>query len=85
MKNNQREYLQSTYGYVPFLRDDRIYISYLAKYLERDMQGNLEFRIRTNQKLSRLIPYSTNLIYNIIKKILFFLLQLLKFQIFMKK
>ena len=85
VKNNQREYLQPTYGYVPFLRDDKIYISYFAKYLERDMQGNLEFRIRTNQKLSRLIPYSSNFIYNLIKKILFFSSPIIKIPQFYEK
>ena len=85
VKNNKREYLQPTYGYVPFLRDDKIYISYFAKYLERDMQGNLEFRIRTNQKLNRLIPYSSNFIYNLIKKILFFSSPIIKIPQFYEK
>ncbi|MBL61033.1 MAG: hypothetical protein CMI85_02765 [Candidatus Pelagibacter sp.] len=70
--NKGQEYLQPIYGYVPFLKDNKIFISYLAKYLEKDKQGDLEFILRTNKKINKFLPVSKNFIKRIIKKILFF-------------
>ena len=84
-KNKEREYLQPIYGYVPFLKDNKIFISYVVRYLEKDKQGDLEFRLRTNQKINRYLPLSNNFIKRIIKKILFFSSPLIKISEFYEK
>ena len=72
-KNKEREYLQPIYGYVPFLKDNKIFISYVVRYLEKDKQGDLEFILRTNQKINRYLPFlSGGFIKRIIKRISLF-------------
>tara|TARA_Y100001970_G_scaffold289230_1_gene418908 strand:- start:128 stop:889 length:762 start_codon:yes stop_codon:yes gene_type:complete len=84
-KSKEKEYLQPIYGYVPFLKDNKIFISYVVRYLEQDKQGDLEFRLRINQKINKHLPFSNNFIKTIIKKILFFSSPLIKISEFYEK
>ena len=84
-KYKKKEYLQPIHGYVPFLKDNKIFISYLVRYLEQDKQGDLEFRLRTNQKINNYFPSSNNFIKNIIKKILYISSPLIKISEFYEK
>ena len=45
-------FLQPIMGYVPFEKDGKIYIAYVARYTSPKLEGNLEFRLRANTKLS---------------------------------
>lgn len=81
----KKEYLQPIHGYVPFLKDNKIFISYLVRYLEQDKEGDLEFRLRTNQKINNYFPFSNNFIKNIIKKILYISSPIIKISGFYEK
>ena len=39
-------------GYVPFENNGKIYIAYVVRYTSPKLEGNLEFRLRANTKLS---------------------------------
>lgn len=41
-------YLQPIIGYVPFEKDEKIYIAYAVRYISPNLDGNLEFRLRSN-------------------------------------
>ena len=45
-------YLQPIMGYVPFENNGKIYIAYVVRYISPKLEGNLEFRLRANTKLS---------------------------------
>lgn len=45
-------YLQPIMGYVPFEKNGKIYIAYAVRYISPKLEGNLEFRLRANTKLS---------------------------------
>ena len=45
-------YLQPIMGYVPFEKNGKIYIAYVVRYISPKLEGNLEFRLRANTKLS---------------------------------
>ena len=51
-KKLNKDYLQPIMGYIPFEKDGKIYISYVARYISSKLEGNLEFRLRANTKLS---------------------------------
>ena len=46
------DYLQPIMGYVPFENNGKIYIAYVVRYISPKLEGNLEFRLRANTKLS---------------------------------
>lgn len=71
-KNTRKEYLQPIYGYVPFLKHNKIFISYVVSYLEKESKNYLEFRLRTIEKINKYLPLSKNFFKKIIKKFLFF-------------
>ena len=50
MKNRKLDdnYLQPIIGYVPFEKDEKIYIAYAVRYISPNLDGNLEFRLRSN-------------------------------------
>lgn len=53
--NNRKldtNYLQPIMGYVPFENNGKIYIAYVVRYISPKLEGNLEFRLRANTKLS---------------------------------
>ena len=53
--NNRKldtNYLQPIMGYVPFENNGKIYIAYVVRYTSPKLEGNLEFRLRANTKLS---------------------------------
>lgn len=54
-ENNQKNYIQPTQGYVPFLKNNKVYLAYLVKYIEKLSTGNLEFLLRDNAKISEFI------------------------------
>ena len=69
-KNNEDEdYLQPIFGYVPFLIDGNIHIGYVVKYIEENGGGNLEIRLRANKSLSSFFPQSNRLIIKILYKV----------------
>ncbi len=70
-------YLQPIIGYVPFENNGKIHIAYVARYISQNLQGNLEFRLRTNTKSSNFY-YGA---YNLKVKLKFLLLDLLKIKI----
>jgi len=85
-KNNKgEEYLQPIYGYVPFLKGNKLFISYVVKYLGKDQKSNLEFILKTQMKPHKFILYSSNWIKNIIQKIFFFTSPLIRISSFNKK
>jgi hypothetical protein len=84
-KSSLKDYLQPIYGYVPFLKDNKIFISYVVSYLEKERQGNLEFRLRTNQKLKKYLPSYKNKLKLIIKRLFFFSLKRIKISNFYEK
>ena len=84
-KNRGKEYLQPIYGYVPFLKDNKIFVSYIVQYIEKDKKGNLEFRLRTNKKINNYLQLSNNLFKRLIKKILFFSSPLIRVSGFYEK
>ena len=45
-ENKNQIYLQPISGYVPFEKDDKIYASYMARYISNNYQGNLNFLLR---------------------------------------
>ena len=47
-KDPDDNYLQPIMGYVPFEKDEKIYIAYVARYISPNLKGNLEFRLRSN-------------------------------------
>ena len=76
-KNDNEEYLQPIFGYVPFLKDGNIHIGYVVKYIEKNDEGNLEFRLRTNKPFINFVPKPNRLT----SKILFLLLRIITFPI----
>tara|TARA_B100000787_G_C16152969_1_gene277488 strand:- start:264 stop:1034 length:771 start_codon:yes stop_codon:yes gene_type:complete len=69
-KNKDSKYVQPICGYVPFIKNENIYIAYFAKYSSELKEGCLEFRLRSNNNLSFYIGMSDNFFKNIIKKII---------------
>ena len=51
-------YLQPIMGYIPFKKDEKIYIAYVVRYISLKLEGNLEFRLRANTKLSNFYYYN---------------------------
>ena len=47
-KNLDGDYLQPIIGHVPFEKDNKVYIAYAARYTSLNLEGNLEFRLRSN-------------------------------------
>ena len=84
-KISSKKYLQPIYGYVPFLKDNKIFTSYAVSYLEEESQGNLEFRLRTNQKISNFLDLPKNYFKRIIKKLFFFSPKTIKIPSFYEK
>lgn len=84
-KDNGKEYLQPIYGYVPFLKDEKINISYIVKYLDKENEGNLEFRLRNNQDLNNYLPNGKNFLKNFVKKSISFFLSPIKISEFCEK
>lgn len=72
-KNKEREYLQPIYGYVPFLKDNKIFISYVVRYLEKDRQGDLEFRLRSNKYIRNYKPIGVSFSTILLRKIISYL------------
>jgi len=70
-------YLQPIMGYVPFENNEKIYIAYVARYVSPKLKGNLEFRLRSNTKVSDF--YYGN--YNLKVKLKFLLLNFLKIKV----
>lgn len=48
-ENKDNHYLQPVFGYVPFLKNGKIYIAYSVKYIKTESHGKLEFRLRSNR------------------------------------
>ena len=67
-KYENSEYLQPIYGYYPFIKNGQMNLSYAVKYLEKNKEGDLEFKLRTNQKANKFAPIVTN--GNIFKSLL---------------
>ena len=70
----RENYLQPILGYLPFEMDGKIYVSYAAKYLSPQMDGDLDFLLRVG---STIFEYKKNdFLRNIIKfasnKLLFY-------------
>jgi hypothetical protein len=84
-QNQDTRYLQPIYGYVPFLKDGKIYLSYIVQYLEKNKKGNLEFILRSNQKIKTLISNDTNVIKKILKKLITLYLFKIKISEFVEK
>ena len=80
-----KKYLQPIYGYVPFLKDNKIFTSYAVSYLEKERHGNLEFRLRTNQKIRHFLDLPNNYFKRIIKKLLFLSPKTIKIPSFYEK
>ena len=72
-KNKEQEYLQPIYGYVPFLKDNKIFISYAVRYLEKDRQGDLEFRLRSNKYIRNYKPIGVSFGTILLRKIISYL------------
>lgn len=70
--NDQNEYLQPIFGYVPILKDGKIYIGYVVKYIEKEFEGKLELKLRTNQPFINFVPYSKRFF----SRIVYFLLKI---------
>ena len=51
-------HLQPIMGYVPFKYNEKIYISYVARNINPKLDGNLEFRIRSNTNFSNFYYYN---------------------------
>ena len=84
-KKNGKEYLQPIYGYVPFLKDEKINIGYIVKYLDEENEGNLELRLRNNQDLKNFISRKENYLINFIRKSILFFLSSIKISEFCEK
>lgn len=44
-------YLQPIMGYIPFKKNSKVYIAYVALYVGSEENGNLEFKIRENTEI----------------------------------
>tara|TARA_B100000902_G_C27098971_1_gene807791 strand:- start:103 stop:882 length:780 start_codon:yes stop_codon:yes gene_type:complete len=55
-KHKDSEYLQPIHGYVPFLIGDKVKIGYAVRYLEKNKEGELELKLRTNQRINKFLP-----------------------------
>ncbi len=84
-KNNGKEYLQPIYGYVPFLKDEKINIGYVVKYLDEQNEGNLELRLRNNQDVKNYLSLENGLLKKVIKKSILFILSFIKISEFCEK
>ena len=60
LKNKRKEYVQPIYGYVPFLKDKKIFIGYFVSYIEKERKVHLEFRLRIKEKINKYLPLSNN-------------------------
>jgi len=70
-------FLQPIMGYVPFEKYGKIYIAYVVRYTSPKLEGNLEFRLRTNTNFSN-FNYSSNSIKGKLKRFLVSLLNFIK-------
>ena len=72
-KNLDLKYVQPIFGYVPFIKDKKIYLAYIVKYLDEKNEGDLEVRLRSNQNLSIYLNFTDNFLMNTIKRFISFL------------
>ncbi len=79
VKNKELDtnYLQPIMGYVPFENNGKIYIAYVARYINPKIEGNLEFRLRANTELSNFY-YG---VYSLKVRLKFLLLKFLKIKV----
>ena len=70
-------FLQPIMGYVPFEKDGKIYIAYVARYTSPKLEGNLEFILRANANFSD-FNYTSNRIKGKLKRFLVSLLNFIK-------
>ncbi len=68
-------------GYVPFEKDGKIYIAYVARYPSPKLEGNLEFMLRANANISN-FNYTNNDIKGKLKRFLVSLLNFIKVSAF---
>ena len=79
--NNRKldtNYLQPIMGYVPFENNGKIYIAYVVRYISPELEGNLEFRLRANTKLSNFYYYNNYRFKQKLKKNILKLLNFIK-------
>ena len=70
-------YVQPIMGYVPFEKDGKIYIAYVARYTSPKLEGNLELRLRANANFSD-FNYTSNNLKGKLKRFLVSLLNFIK-------
>ena len=81
----QENYLQPICGYVPFIMNENIYISYVVKYIGNIFEGNLEFILRKNISAKYFSTPETSFIKNVLRKLSLFIMSPIKISEFSSK
>ena len=77
LSREENDYLQPIFGYVPFLKNGKIHLGYIAKYIERDFDGKLQLILRVNKPFIYFVSYPKRLL----KKIIYFLFKIYTYPI----
>ena len=78
----EKDFLQLTCGYVPFIKDKKVFISYLVQYISGSISGNLEFRLREHNNLKDFLPLRKNYLKILIQRIFLLAMSPIKFSEF---
>ena len=84
-EGTKESYLQPICGYVPFIMNENIYISYAAKYNNDILEGNLEFSLRKNISAKYFSTPETGFIKNVLRKLSLFIMSPIKISEFSSK